>query len=110
MFCILLGTELHPIVVPSTVRDSIPVAGKCVSEGGGLVIEPSDCQHIVISWTNLHNHYDIHHRHHHGCGYLKLVIDSQIGLSVKVHHGDVKAIIRLVGELVKFFKAQPDLP
>ena len=110
MFLLLLGTELHSIVVPSGTGDSVGVAGKCVAEGRNLGVEPSHCQNIVISWTNLHNHLNLRHRHHCSYGNLKLVIDSQIRLLVKVNHGDVEAIIRLGGKLVNFFKTQPALP
>ena len=56
IFFLLLGTELHSIVVPSGTGDSVGVAGKCVAEGRNLGVEPSHCQNIVISWTNLHSH------------------------------------------------------
>ena len=52
----------------------------------------------IITFTFVINHDD-----------LELIIDSQIGLLVKVRHGDVKAVVALRGEPVKFFEAKPDL-
>ena len=40
---------------------------------------------------------------------LKLIIDGHVGLAIKVFHGDVEAVVALGGELVKIFKAQPQL-
>ena len=38
-----------------------------------------------------------------------MIIDGHIGLVIKVLHGDVQAVTALGGELVKSFKAEPDL-
>ena len=40
---------------------------------------------------------------------LKLIIDRDIGLVVKVSEVDIEAISALGGELVKFFQPKPEL-
>ena len=50
IFGILLGSELHPIVV-----------GHWTSKSGFGIIETLNCQHIVVSWTNLHQHHQDNH-------------------------------------------------
>ena len=77
-----------------------------VSKGGEGSVEASYCQHIVISWTNLHQHiHQIQHHCHHN---LKLIKDSHIGLLVKVLQEDVKTVIAHGGDLVNSFKTKPD--
>ena len=74
------------------------------------VVEPSDCQHIAVSWTNLKHHHNCRHNHLIiDLENLKLVIDSHIGLVVKVGQGDVESVAAIRGELVELFETEPPL-
>ena len=58
-FWILLCGELPPIHAVATVSGH-----QRVSKSGEGIVEPPHCQHIVVSWTNLHQMSGHHHHHH----------------------------------------------